>query len=296
MLTFQVSDQNLMLGSIALIISIVLLIGATRWYFRRKFLQAERNMPEWKHQKNLPFDPLRHNSAFFQVGLIVALGFTLLAFNWTKADSNANFEAGEMIVLEDIEQAPPRTEVKPPPPPPPPPSNIVDVPEEELPDEVDDFVDSSIDPDDEVFVELSQPKPKPLPKVVPLPPVEDDNDGDIFMRVEKMPAFPGCEELDGSERSKCTEKKVFNYIFSNLRYPAIARENNVEGTVVLSFVVNKQGKVDKLKILRDIGAGCGDAALSTLTKMQKEITFKPGQQQARAVNVQYNLPIKFKLQ
>ena len=111
-----------------------------------------------------------------------------------------------------------------------------------------------------------------------------------------MPAFPGCESLEGGERIKCTEQKVFGFIFKHLKYPAIARENGIEGNVVLGFVVNKKGKLEDVKILRDIGGGCGEAAIQTVEKMQQKITFEPGTQQGRKVNVQYSLPIRFKLQ
>ena len=106
--------------------------------------------------------------------------------------------------------------------------------------------------------------------------------------------FPGCE-LTGnkSEDKKCADDKMLDFIYSNLKYPAIARENSVEGTVVVQFVVEKDGSISDARILRDIGASCGQEALRLVNSMP---TWIPGKQRGRPVNVQFNLPVRFKLE
>ena len=105
--------------------------------------------------------------------------------------------------------------------------------------------------------------------------------------------FPGCEDKPKSDRKTCAEKKLLDFIYSNIKYPAIARENNIQGTVVLSFVVEKDGSITDAKALRDIGGQCGDEALRVVNDMPN---WNPGKQRGRAVRVQFNLPVKFQLE
>jgi len=114
-----------------------------------------------------------------------------------------------------------------------------------------------------------------------------------------MPRFPGCENEAGDHAAKkaCADKKMLQYIYKNLKYPAIARENGVEGMCVIQFVVGKNGAVNEAKIVRDIGAGCGDAALSVVNGMNNlPEKWTPGKQRGKSVKVLYTLPVRFKLE
>lgn len=86
---------------------------------------------------------------------------------------------------------------------------------------------------------------------------------------------------------------MLQFIYSNIKYPAIARENGVEGTVYVKFVVEKDGKITNAEIVRDIGAGCGQEALRVVGLMPE---WEPGKQRGRPVRVQFNLPVKYKLE
>lgn len=115
---------------------------------------------------------------------------------------------------------------------------------------------------------------------------------------EQMPRFPGCEDMEGSNKEKeaCSQRKLLQYIADKLKYPAAARENGIEGLVVVRFIVSKEGDIIKMKVLRDIGAGCGKAALEVVSAMNElPESWTPGKQRGRPVNVQYTLPVKFKL-
>ncbi len=127
---------------------------------------------------------------------------------------------------------------------------------------------------------------------------EEPKNPEIFKVVEQMPRFPGCEET-GSEEEKqdCAKTKMLQYIYKNLKYPAIAREKGAEGMAVLQFVVTETGKIDDVKIVRDIGAGCGDAGKKVVLAMNNlPERWTPGKQKGQPVNVLYTLPIKFKLE
>lgn len=135
-----------------------------------------------------------------------------------------------------------------------------------------------------------------VPPIV-VPEVIEEKDEVIFI-AEQMPRFPGCEEIDGSNKEKeaCAKRKMLRYIYENLDYPIMARENRIEGMSVIQFVVGKNGEVRDIKILRDTGAGCGNAAYQVVQDMNNlPERWTPGKQRGKPVSVRYTLPIKFKL-
>ena len=113
-----------------------------------------------------------------------------------------------------------------------------------------------------------------------------------------MPRFPGCEDLPSKEeRKQCADKKMLEFIYKNIKYPAIARENGVEGVAVVQFVVEKDGSITDAKVVRDPGAQTGAEALRVVELMKDQaITWIPGKQRGRPVRVQFNLPVKFRLE
>jgi protein TonB len=114
-----------------------------------------------------------------------------------------------------------------------------------------------------------------------------------------MPRFPGCENAGGTqeELKACADKKMLEYIYKNIKYPTIARENGVEGMTVISFVVEKDGSITDAKVVRDIGAGCGEEALRVVDKMNSlPQKWTPGKQRNESVRVQFNLPVRFRLE
>lgn len=114
--------------------------------------------------------------------------------------------------------------------------------------------------------------------------------------VEEMPRFPGCEEIsDDKTRSTCAQTKLIQYVYANLIYPEQAKMDKVEGTVYAKFKITEDGKLTDVTITRDIGAGCGDAVLDLLNKMNEEHTWTPGKQKGKPVAVQFTLPVKFRL-
>ncbi len=102
-----------------------------------------------------------------------------------------------------------------------------------------------------------------------------------FVIVEQMPQFPG------------GEKEMMKFIHSNLRYPSMAAENGIQGTVIVNFVVDKEGKITRIKVVRGIGGGCDEEAIRVLAKMP---AWSPGRQGGKAVLVSYTVPIKYVLQ
>ena len=239
------------------------------------------------------------SSTFFNFGLALSVGLSLLAFGWTQYEKEILIPEGAMDLEEEIEVEPPRTAEPPPPPPPPPPPVIEEVPEEELIEEdPPEFEDMTAEEDmsnnePPPVIEEKAPPPPPPPPPAPAPAAAEN-----FKGVEPKAKFPGCEENGESEEQKaCAQKKLLEFIYGNIKYPAIARENGVEGMAVVSFVIEKDGKVTDAKVVRNPGAKTGEEALRVVELMNQEgIRWNPGQQGGRNVRVQFNLPVKFKLE
>jgi protein TonB len=103
---------------------------------------------------------------------------------------------------------------------------------------------------------------------------------EIFTFVEEYPEFPG------------GEKALYEYIKNNIRYPEVARTSGITGTVYVQFVVEKDGSISDVKVLRGIGGGCDEEAVRVVKSMPK---WKPGKQRGQPVRVYYTLPIDFKI-
>ena len=97
-------------------------------------------------------------------------------------------------------------------------------------------------------------------------------------------------------KQQCAEKKLLDYIYSNLNYPRLAIENGIEGKATIRFVVDKEGNISDIKILQNLAGGCGQAAAKAIESMNNmPERWIPGKQRGKAVKVLYTLPIKFKL-
>ena len=108
-----------------------------------------------------------------------------------------------------------------------------------------------------------------------------------------MPTYKGCEAVQNKEERKiCADQEMLKFIYKNIKYPALARENGIEGMVVIRFIVNKNGSLSDYEIVREIGGGCGEEALRVVKKMPD---WNPGKQRGRPVRVQFNLPVKYSL-
>jgi len=134
----------------------------------------------------------------------------------------------------------------------------------------------------------------------PPPPPSPIAEDKVYEEVEEMPRFPGCEDqgLIGKELEKCAMNKLSMYIFRKLSYPAEAREKGIQGTVLIEFIVGKDGKILDPKIVKDVGKGqasCGQAALKVVKQMQAEVIWKAGKERGRPVKVRYTIPLKFNL-
>ena len=116
--------------------------------------------------------------------------------------------------------------------------------------------------------------------------------GDIpFAIIEEAPIFSGCEDIERNKRMNCFQEKMGEHINATFRYPSKAKRNNIEGRVLVLFVINKEGEITKIETKG------GDPILQTeaLRIVRLLPKMKPGMQKGKPVNVKYALPLIFKL-
>lgn len=113
--------------------------------------------------------------------------------------------------------------------------------------------------------------------------------------VDEMPRFPGCDEGTAEEKMKCSNGKLINFMIENLKYPEDAKKAKTTGMVIVSFVVEKDGKIKDAKVVKSLSVSCDEAALAVIHKMQEQIQWTPGMKDGKAVAVEMNLPFKFAL-
>lgn len=124
-------------------------------------------------------------------------------------------------------------------------------------------------------------------------------DTTIYTVVEEMPRFPGCEQLDTTIaiKHKCSEQSLLNFIYQNVRYPLEANQNGIEGTVVITFIVEPDSTISDAQIVKDIGGGCGLEAMRVVSQMNDiGVRWVPAKKDGKAVRVKYTLPVRFKLE
>lgn len=201
------------------------------------------------------------------MGILFSTAVVLVAFEWKTYETKAG-SLGELDVDLVEEEIIPISQQQPPPPPPPPaPTTVIEIVEDEKEIEEELVVeDLEIDEDTEIeFIEEVE---------------EEVVEEQIFSIVEEMPSFPGGDE------------ELLKYLGRNIKYPAIAKDAGIQGTVYVTFVVDEKGDVRDVKVLRSIGGGTDEEAIRVVENMPR---WKPGKQRGKAVKVQYNLPIRFTL-
>jgi len=227
--------------------------------------------------------------------VVVSLGITLLAIVFVVAYPviarlirEANPEPVKEIIHStvNLDQPPPIMPNQPPPPKvevPPPVKTIIKF----LPPKVVDKepeVQEEMPTIEEIKVVDTGPETQEgTGDVVFTEPVKADTGEDpnqIFLVVEQPPEFPGGMQA------------LYTYLNKTMRYPAQARRMGIEGSVYVSFVVDAEGKINDVQVIKGIGAGCDEEAKRVVSLLPP---WKPGKQRGRPVKVRFTLPIKFKL-
>lgn len=115
--------------------------------------------------------------------------------------------------------------------------------------------------------------------------------------VERMPRFPGCENISSEKAKKaCADKAMLEFVYKNLHYPKDAAREGIEGTAVVRFVIDINGRLSDIRVTRSVHPSIDEEALRIVKLMNKmEDPWVYGMQKGERVKVQLNLPIKFRL-
>ena len=218
------------------------------------------------------------------IGYIVALSALFASFEYTTREfeetdvvySVASFVSEEEVV--PITQ-PIFTAAPPPPADAPQVAEIIDIVDNET-EIVEEKIETS-ESTDAAITGPTAPVSGPVMAGPPAPVQEESDEGEIFEVVEQNPAFPG------------GDKALLEWLQKNLKYPSSAQENGIQGRVMVSFVVNKDGSVVDPKVIRSVDAALDKEAMRVVSAMPKWI---PGKQRGKTVRVKYTLPVTFRLQ
>ncbi len=261
---------------------------------------ANRNREYGAYQLRRAYPKYMGRALAYGIALIVLFfSFPYILSKMTdvfKAEDNLIEVTAELGPPPDIDPNNPPPPPPPPPPTPPPPtrSTIQFVPpiikkDEQVADQEPPTVEEVIETKADVGKETKQGTDDAPPEIIDNPieakvvdaPVRQEEKTFEMFDIQKPPSFPG------------GEAELLKYLAENIKYPPLARENNIQGQVVLSFVVGKRGEITDVTIIKDIGGGCGKEAVRVVESMPHWI---PGEANGNPVKVRFVLPVRFKLE
>lgn len=219
-------------------------------------------------KKNPKIDLSRKSGMLLNIGMALSLFFVIVAFEWRSYDDAGLVDLGTVDDdFEDILDIPP-TEQPPPPPPKVQIPEIIEVPdEEEIEEEIE--VELDVEVTEETVVEDIVFEEAP----------EEENVDEIFTIVEESASFPGGLAAWGK------------YLNKEMKYPRQAQRMGIEGRVFVQFVVERDGSLTDIQVVKGIGAGCDEEALRVITNGPK---WKPGKQRGQPVRQKMIQNILFK--
>lgn len=210
---------------------------------------------------------------FLMIGFVMVLSLMYIGLEWTKSDVTVYDISNSDFLVEDELDVIQTNQDQTPPPPPPPAPEVVEVLNVVENDKVTASIDINTEDDKNKIVEVIA-----APVAAP---IEEADDQVVFQVVETMPSFPG------------GDKELFKFLSQNVKYPVIAQENGIQGRVICQFVVNKDGSIVDVEVVRTVDASLDKEAIRVIKSMPK---WSPGKQRGKSVRVKYTLPVNFKLQ
>ncbi|MBO4561874.1 MAG: energy transducer TonB [Bacteroidaceae bacterium] len=224
-------------------------------------------------KKSEKADLERGKSTSLLIGFVMALAVMFVALEWTQreVEDDSDLYAVVDIHMEDmmVPITMPEKKTVPPPPAAVSKAEIIEIVE----DDADIEEDIMVSPEDNVeWVDIDND--------VDIIVEEEPEEPEVFMVVEDMPEFPGGTAA------------LMQYLQKNIKYPAICRENNIQGRVLVTFIVNKDGAVVEPEVVKSVNPSLDKEALRVISTMPK---WKPGSQRGKPVRVKYTVPVNFRL-
>jgi len=212
---------------------------------------------------------------FLEIGLIVALGICLLAFEWSTSDKVETIDlAAQTVAVEEEEIINTQEQQEIPP----------EIPKIPVLSDIIDIVDDDIQVNDDLFIDTEDNANLGVEIMDYHTAVEEEEveeEAIPFALVEEKPKFQGGDANTFSA-----------WVNKNLQYPEIAKENGVQGRVTLQFTVNTDGSVSDVKVLRGVDSSLDKEAVRIVSQSPK---WTPGKQRERPVKVTYVFPVIFQL-
>lgn len=297
------TDVLYYIGGAAIII--MLIIGSVKFLLRRKSHdlketdsgQIQSNSAT--RTKYPDVDVFKFSKYFHLVGFAFSLFVAVVLFNYTQPNFTPEYE-GDIEFIDDMVEIrrtkhikeEKKIEIAK--------SDNVEIEEVIIEEDKPELMETSVEADTVVFEEVRQTVPffsGDLPE--PAPAIKEKDEPEYFLIAEQMPRFPGCEDIAGGkeEKVRCAEAKLLEFVYSEIKYPSIARDNGIEGAVIASFIVHSDGTIRDVKIIRDIGAGCGQEVKRVISLMNEHgMRWTPGRQREKPVSVQFTLPVVFNIE
>lgn len=210
---------------------------------------------------------------FLQIGIVSTLALLLIAFEWTTREVNTGYlgELLDVVLEEEIIPVTRPEELIEPPPPPPQPSELLNIVDDEV-DIIDELYIEDVEATANTRIEITQ---------FSMPTEEVSDEPILFFLIEDKPEFMG----GGEEAFR-------KWVLSNLSYPQIAAENGIQGTVHLKFVVNRDGSVSDIAIVRGVDPSLDREAIRVISSSPR---WEPGRQRGNPVRVAFSFPVTFRL-
>jgi len=219
----------------------------------------------------------------FLMGAIVGLAVLFVGFEWGTTELRISTSEGiaDIFMEEEIEMTTQEEDIPPPPPPPP----VQE--QEQVVAEFLQIVEDNVDVGDQILMSTedsqreAQTQTYVAPAAIAVTAVEEEEDEQkIFVIVEKDPQFPGGMAA------------MMAFLNSNIKYPVVAQENGIFGRVTLSFVVNVDGSIVDIEVVRGVDPSLDKEAMRVVGTMPR---WSPGEQRGRPVRVKFTLPVQFRL-
>ncbi|MCR5424388.1 MAG: energy transducer TonB [Bacteroidales bacterium] len=226
-------------------------------------------------KKSPQADLEKKKGLYLEIGLVAILAIALLAFN-IKSYDQEEIVVQTRTALDEVDETLIQTAEEEQPPEP---------PEPEAPEVVTEVnvIENDAESEHELgILDMGDDANKAAEAFTPVEIEEEQEvvEEEIFVFVEEQPGFPG------------GDAELYKYLGENIKYPDLARNGNIEGQVFVRFVVEKDGSISNVRVMRDIGGGCGNEAVRVVKAMPK---WKPGKQRGKAVRTEFNLPVRFTL-
>lgn len=218
------------------------------------------------------------------IGYIVALATMFACFEYTTrefAETDVVYATTSFVSEEEVIPItqPIFTAAPPPPADAPQVAEILDIVDDNT--EIQEETIETSESTDQAITGPTAPVSGPVMAGPPAPVQEESDEGEIFEVVEQNPQFPGGDQA------------LMAWLTKNLKYPSVAQENGIQGRVMVSFVVNKDGSIVDPKIIRSVDPSLDKEAIRVVSAMPK---WTPGRQRGKTVRVKYSLPVTFRLQ